>query len=331
MEERYLFDRIHDALDIEPPAGSYERLRLALNKKPVNPRLWPALPMRWSNMSVRVAAGIALVALAAATAAAIIAVHNASTNNSPAGSRMSIAAYQQMISRDWVDPNVVWSNPCDETVHTGCMADATRSIPMLQKWLDDLDKSTPPTRFAMVDAEMRQHLAQSIAALNALNADARAKDDAAMTRDFIVAVYGAEWTSTVVPAIPQSQEVSSAIYIELVRSEAATLDACGAACGLTETAASCVNSSGIRCVDYHDTLAYHLASYQADVIRKAPPSSLSARAEALQRDFAQADAVLITMRVAVAAKDQSGFNSGIARLKPILTQLDRDAAAMNQG
>jgi hypothetical protein len=84
MEEQFLFDRIHDALDIEPPAGAYERLRTSLTREPASPHKWPALQTRWSRMGFRFTAGVALVALAVAITAAIFAIHSASSNSAPA-------------------------------------------------------------------------------------------------------------------------------------------------------------------------------------------------------------------------------------------------------
>jgi len=80
MEEQFLFHRVHDALDIESPAGAYERLRAALAREPVTPRGWPALQTRWTKMGFRFTAGVALVALAVAISSAILAIHSASDN-----------------------------------------------------------------------------------------------------------------------------------------------------------------------------------------------------------------------------------------------------------
>jgi hypothetical protein len=84
MEEQFLFDRIHDALDIEPPAGASERLRTSLIRNPVRPYRSPALQTRWSKMGFRFAAGVALVALGAAITAAFFAIHSAPSNIAPA-------------------------------------------------------------------------------------------------------------------------------------------------------------------------------------------------------------------------------------------------------
>ena len=326
MEEQFLFAQIHDALDIPTPPGAFERLRTELTKKPVRPRPWPVLQMRTSSMGFRLAAGLAIVAIAVAAAAALVVIHNGSSNISPAGSRMSIQAYKAMITKDYVDPNRAWVAPCDETQHSGCGQDAERSLPLLQAWLNDLDKSRPPVRFAFVHAEMQLQLAQSITGLHALDADSRAHDGAAMTRDYVVASYGAAWVQIIVPAIVASQQVDSATYTALVKSETRTLDACGAACGFTATSSNCLHSSGVTCSDYFYWVAQSFASYQADVLRKAAPGSLSEDESRLQADFGAANSILLTMNLAVAAADQEGFNAGIAQLKRAVTQVDLDAA-----
>ena len=84
MEEQLLYDRIHDALDIEPPAGAYERLRASLTRMPTKLQSLPALQTRWSKMGFRFTAGVALVALAVAITAAILALHSAPSNSAPA-------------------------------------------------------------------------------------------------------------------------------------------------------------------------------------------------------------------------------------------------------
>ncbi len=331
MQEELLFDRIHDALDIEPPAGAYERLRIVLTQKPVKPQSWPAFQTRWSKMSFRLVAGVALVALAAAILAAIFALHSASNNQVPGGSGMSIPAYQKMVADDNANAHATYSAPCDSTNPTGCITDATRGIPAVQKWLEDLTHANTPTRFVIVDAELRAHLAQNLSAQNELLLAARAGDGPGIDRAFMVAVYALDWTDIVLPGIASSHEVSAAKYVELVRSETQTLDACGAACGFTSTATNCVKGDGLTCDQYFYQLAGAFAGYQADITRNAAPPSFAARDARVQHDLAQADAVLLTMRLAVAANDQTGFNSGITQLRRIVVLLNQDANSILQG
>ena len=331
MEDRLMFDRMHEALDVELPPGAYERLRTSLVKKPVRSRRRPAFPTRWSKMGFKLAAGVALIALAAATAAAIIAIHNASGNTSPAGSHISIGAYQLLIARDNPDPNKIWTDPCDGVVLTGCEADATRSIPIIQKWIDDLNRTSPPPRFAYVDAEIRQHLEQNLTALEALLADSRAGDQAAMTRDYVVAVYAPDWLGTVVPGIAASQQLTATGYRNIVAlwlQHSITL--CVSTCTLLESpdARSCATNGGIPCLQMFDEVASTYATFGMGLVQNAAPDSLSVKDARLQGDMAQADAVLLTMRLAVAANDQVGINSGVAELKSITVSIERDAVAI---
>lgn len=331
MEEQFMFSRIHDALDIATPPGAYERLRTNLTKKPVRPMRWPALQMRTSTMGFRLTAGLVVVAIAVAAAAAAVAIHNSTSNLSPAGSRMSIQAYQKMIAADSPDPNVVWNLPCDDTVHTGCESDATRSLPLIQKWLKDLQGARTPVRFAVVDAEMRHHLEQNIGALNALIADSRAHDDKAMTRDYVVAVYAVAWTGTVVPQIAKSQQVTETGYRNIVAAfRQHAIDVCLASCTLfaSKDAESCTTNGGVSCYSLFDEAASNFALFSGTLVQDAAPPSLSTLDTHLENDLAAADDIFLTMRVAVASGDQAGINAGISQLRRATVAIERDAAAI---
>jgi hypothetical protein len=327
-----MFDRIHEALDVEPPAGAYERLRVALSRKPVRVRRWPALETRWSKMGFKIAAGVALAALAVGIVAAVFALHSAQNNQVPSGKGMSIPAYQKMIADDNAAASASWSSPCDTTVYTGCLADANRAIPVVQKWLDDLNRSATPARFAVVDAEMRAHLAQNITALHALAAASQAGDLSSVYRTFVVALYAAEWTGTVVPGITGSQQVDAVAYVESIRSWKHSFGAC-ATCTLifSTDSSTCVTNGGVPCLQLFDQTAVQFADFEGAVIQKAAPASLAAKDARLQRDLKQADNVLLTMRLAVSANDQVGINAGFPELRRISQLTDQDANSIVQG
>src|SRR2546423_117330 len=124
MQEDLMFDRIHDALEIEPPNGAYERLRIALNQKPVMPYRWPAFQTRWSKVGFRLVAAVAMVALAVALFAAALAIRSASSNQVPAGSGMSIPAYKNMGGSDNAVAAAARADPCDTTVPCRRFVDA---------------------------------------------------------------------------------------------------------------------------------------------------------------------------------------------------------------
>jgi hypothetical protein len=326
MEEQQLFTRMHDALDVPTPPGAYERLRTQLTKKPVRQFRWPALQTRWSKMSFRFAAGLAIIAIVAAAAAAAVAIHNSTNNVAPAGSRMSIQAYQKMINSVAIDPSK-WADPCDDTHHSGCASDAARSMPAIQRWLDALRASKPPERFVVVNLEMEQQLAQNLTELVALAADSRRGDDAAMTRDYDVAVYAAYWTSEVVPAIRQSEQADSQMYIREVRNMLDALEGCSnCQLAFNQLVPGFVSTSGQSFINLFDSIAPAYDLFEADLAKYAAPTSLAGKDAKLQTDLATANTVLLRMRVAAAASDGAGFNAAALQLKDITTKIGADAA-----
>jgi hypothetical protein len=328
MEEQQLFTRMHDALDVPTPPGAYERLRTQLTKKPVRQFRWPALQTRWSKMSFRFAAGLAIIAIVAAAAAAAVAIHNSTNNVAPAGPRMSILAYQTMVSNDNAAALSTYSGPCDIGVHSGCSADATRAIPVLQKWIDDLSRPDTPGRFVVINAEMRQHLSQSLAAQSDIIAAVKANNGPATDRAFIVAVFGADWTGTVVPGIVASKQVDATTYTRQVAQQVKqNSDSCANCTLLTSAdAKSCTTNGGVPCLDLFDYVAFDFAVFSTTLVQYAAPDSLAAKDARLQNDLASADAVLLVMRLAVANNDQAGINSGITQLLRLKSQIVFDAA-----
>ena len=332
MDERILFERLHDALDIEPHPDAYERLRVALAKRPAQPRRWLVLRMRGSNMGLRLAAGLAFLVLAAALVAAFLAAHNATTGSVPAGTGQTIQAYQKLVGDDALQANNTWSSPCDTTQHSGCQADANRALVALQQWSDDLNRSEPPARFAVVDAQLRLHITGSIAGLNALLAASQAGDQTGMDRAYLLALAGRLWTDAVVPSVVASQQVNVAGYTNAVRTESNSLASCGSCQDLAgQGQIDCSNSQPSTCQNLVDAAAGQIAGFQATLAASAAPDSLTAKDAHLQQDLAQADTALIGMNAALSTGDQAAFNARRSALQLALAAGNRDAAAIVTG
>jgi hypothetical protein len=328
MDDRVMFDRMHDALDIEAPAGAYERMRIALAKSPAKPHGWPVFQMKGSKMGFRLAAGLALLVLVGAIVAAYVATHNATSSRVPAGSGQTIAAYQNLVNVDGQNANATWSAPCDTATHTGCQGDATRAIVALQRWLDDLNRSEPPARFLVVDAQLRLHISGSVAGLNALLAASQANDRNGMDRAYLLAADGKVWTDAVVPSIVSSKQVSVAAYTNSVRAQSSSLTSC-ADCQVL------AGQSQIDCSQNQTSCQYMLdgpegliANFQGTLAAFAAPDSLSAKDTRLQQDLARADSALIVMRAALSTGDQAGFNAGRVTLRSALAAVSLDTAAI---
>jgi hypothetical protein len=330
MDERILFERLHNALDMAPRPDAYERLRVALAKSPARPERWPALRMRGSNMGLRLAAGLAFLVLAAALVAAFLAAHNATTGSVPAGTGLSIQAYQKLTGEDGIAANNTWSSPCDTTQHSGCQADASRALVALQHWLGDLNRSQPPARFAVVDAQLRLHITGSIAGLNALLAASQAGDQAGMDRAYLLALAGRTWTDAVIPGIVASHQVDAAGYTNEVRAQSSSLAGC-ASCQQFAGQGQIDCPQSQSCQDLVDATASQISGFQSTLATYAAPSSLTARDSSLQQDLARADTALIGMDAALSTGDQASFTARRAVLQQALAAVNRDAAAAAAG
>jgi hypothetical protein len=329
MDEHALFERMHDALDVEPPSGAYERLRFALAKSPAKPRGWPVLRTGGSRMGFRLATGLAVIALAVAIFAAFLAAHNATTGAVPAGSGRAIAAYQNLVNVDDQNANATWSAPCDTTTHTGCQGDATRAIVALQHWLDDLNRSEPPARFAVVDAQLRLHLSGSIAALNALLAASHANDANGINRAYLVGLASRTWTDAVVPSIVSSKQVDAVAYVSSVRAQGNLMVSCiNCQVLFGPTQLDCSQNQAPTCQDLLDGASAAVSGFQSTLVAAAAPASLSAVDTRLQQDLAQADSALLAMSTALSRGDQAGFSAGRLTLQSAFSAVSRDVAAI---
>jgi len=328
MDDRALFDRMHDALDIEPPAGAFERMRVALAKSPATPHGWAVFRMKGSKMGFRLAAGLTLLVLMGAIVAAYLAAHNATSSRVPAGSGQTIAAYQNLVNLDDQNANATWSDPCDTATHTGCQADATRALVALHQWLDDLNRSEPPARFLVVDAQLRQHISGSIAGLNALFAASQANDSNAMDRAFLLAAAGRAWTDAVVPGIVSSKQVTAAEYANSVRAQSIFLTSCADCQVLTGQSQIDCSQNQDFCQTLLDGTELQVAGLQVAVAAFAAPDSFSAKDTRLQQDLARADSALISMRASLLTLNQAGFDAGRITLRTALAAVSLDAAAI---
>lgn len=328
MDDRVIFDRMHDALDIEPPAGAYERMRTALAKSPAKPHAWPVLRMGGSKMGYRLAAGLAVIALAAAIFAAFFAAHNATTGSVPAGSGQAIQAYQRLVGGDETRANATWSAPCDTTIHTGCQGDATRALVALQQWLDDLNRSEPPARFLIVDAQLRLHISGSISGLNALLAASQANDSNGINRAYLLGLDGRVWTDTVVPSIVSSKQVTAAEYTNSVRAQSSSLTSCADCQVLTGQSQIDCSQNQDFCQTLLDGTELQVASLQTAVTAFAAPDSFLAKDTRLQQDLARADSALISMRASLSTGNQGGFDAGRITLRTALAAVSLDIAAI---
>lgn len=333
MEERTMFDRIHEALDIEPRPGAYERLRLALAEKRVKPQRWPAFPMRWPKMGLRLAAVMTVVVLAIAAAAGFLATHRVADRVTPAESEHAIAAYKLILYDDYNKiPASGIESLCFGNHFAACEADVNLRIPVANQIQNDLNRFEPPARFAVAVAQMRRHNALQISRLNAVLAASRAQDAAGMDRSVAAVVSGRPWMDAMITGILSSQQGSVATYLGSVSNEKRNLDLCAECQDLAgQNQITCTGSQATGCLTLLQRSAAQVASFQRDVVLVAAPSSLVSKDKRLQLDLATADTALLTMDEALSAGDQAGFNGGRVSLQQAMAAVKVDAADILKG
>lgn len=112
IDEREVFERFHEAFDVQPGPGAFDRLQAALTQRPVTSsrRTWFVLPV--PRMGLRLAAGLIAVLLTLALASAFL-VHLTASRTTPAKpSATTLTGQLHDGSPRMVTPTAGWSCVC---------------------------------------------------------------------------------------------------------------------------------------------------------------------------------------------------------------------------
>ena len=329
--ERQLKNEFRRALDeVLPPvpwleAAIAEDLRKRRSGGPVDRR--PGVQRRsdWpSRPAMQLAASVLIVLLAAATVVTFVMRHSG-PQTAPAGP-LSIEAYQSIMRRDDGLLNITRSNNCT-SLDTTCPAPGPPVITALQRWLDDLNRAEPPARFAVIDVQLRRHLAANISDLHAVFARYQAQDEYGLLLANEVASTQGHWIDDVASSIASSQPGTAAAYLASARVAYQDFGGCAACQALIDQ----VNCSGMQTTSCEYDLIYavgEIERFQMAPVRVAAPSSLAAQDSRLQTDLAQVDNAVLAMATAQATGDQAAFNAGRLLLQQALPALKGDSAGI---
>jgi hypothetical protein len=312
MDERTLFDRFHEALEMEPRPGAYERMRIAMTNHPVAVRR-PVFRMRWSTMGIRVAAVLAAAVIAVAVGAAILAAHHGPVGSVNAGPDPSVKAYQSMISSNYNTMNAATSNHCNTMQDTGCEAGINAVIPTLQKWVGDLNSAQTPARFAFIDSPLRRHLNQVIADMTAAIAFQKAKNQAGFDLSMSAAFYERAWIDPAVLAIEGTYPRVAGSYHDAVSLARQSVSACvnsspgpgDLSCARLFQQESCTGAGAKACEGDVQTAATQLLTFLIGLQENPAPGSLSTKDESLRTDLTKADTALLAITDALLSGDSA--------------------------
>jgi hypothetical protein len=336
MDERILSDRFHEALEMEPRPGAYERMRFAMTNRPVVLKRRPAYRMRWSKMGLRIAAGLTAAVIVIAVAAAFIAAHRGLVGSAPAGQDPNVKAYRDMIALDYNTMAGSTSNHCNTIQDTGCEAGINNVISTLQKWVGDLNSfQKTPSQYVVIDGQLRRHLNQLIADGNAAVAFQKAGNDSGFNLAMNAGFYERAWIDPTMSAIVGSYPRVAATYNDAFRLTRQSLDACvnhkpapaDLACAAL-VANVCTGGDVPACESDVQSADTQIQTFLIALLQNPAPSSLSTKNAQLQADLAQADTALLATTDALLSGNAVMVGAGQNSYSGAIFAADADASAI---
>jgi hypothetical protein len=285
-------------------------------------------PVRWHLSPVQLAAGVLIVVLAGAALAAFLEVRNLAPRSEPAA--LDLARYQAMVSSDvnrLIISNSASGMDCT-TVQSNCKGPGEQLLGAFQRFLDDLNRSQPPTSLAVTNGLMRRHLAAAIADINGVFAAYAAKDQVALDRDNYLLSAQGEWLSAITTGIAKSRQGTVASYIDSVQAAKQGMTSCNGCRPVQLAGQDCAEIQTVLCEADVVYAKLDIEALESALTTVTAPSSLADQDALLQRDLAEADAAVLALASAQLTGDQSGFITSRVLLAQKLLSIDADLAGI---
>lgn len=315
IDERVVTERFHEALDVEPRAGAYERFRAVFITPPAAAKRRPMFRLRFSRMTLRVAAAVAVVAIAIALVAGVLATHHP-TAGVPAHTPQvdqNTASYRALMSRDYADMNASTSNHCNTIADTGCAAAIAPVNAALQKWIDDLASFHTPTAYVALDSLIRRHMKAVIDVQNAAIGYQKAGNSAAFTLAMNAAFYERPWIDPASFTAEGTYLRQVGSYTDAVKLAQHSIDAClsgspgpaDRACAQLVAGLDCTGSRAATCEASVEDALTQVETFLITVVQNPAPSNLSAKTATYETDLDRIDGDLLSITYALVAGDAS--------------------------
>ena len=337
MDERALFERFHEALDMEPRPGAYERLRTELTSKPVALKSRPRFQMRFTKMGLRMAAALTAVLIAIALIATFIAVHNRPVGEVPAHADANLTAYRAMITADYKAMDASTSNHCSTIDDSGCAAAIQKVNAALQKWVNDLEAFPgTPAQFAALDTTLRAHLKVVISDQIAAIGFQKSGNAAGFTLAMQHAFYQRSWVDPASFTIEGTyRSVASSFRDAIARAKVVVVGCLGNApgpdalpCNHLANGLPCAGARTLACEGDVEAVETQIESFLIGMAQNpAPPASAADYAQ-LQADLAKADAGVLAIHDALLGNDSAQLNSAVTAFLAPLEAADRNLSTI---
>lgn len=326
--ERFLQD-----LRFDLPSGFVDRVKAGAATRSQPTERSGAVMSRRTELAVGIAA-VVIAAIMIGTFAYIRAVTGSHTiaPASPAMPEAGVTRYQAVIAADEQRSINFLNYQC--TVNPGnstpCADAAALAIVELQQWLDDLNQTRPPDRFAAIDGRMRHHLAVAIADLRALIAANVAMDDTKAATAVANAQSERFTLDREASAVNFSKQETIRSYVAVVLSDSSNVLACDLCQRLAgQTQVSCLGKQPPSCADEITATSVLVETFQDDLVRNLAPVALAAKDQRLQADLLAADSALNALSSALSAGDQLQLVAGQNALRQALNRVDADASGIS--
>ena len=338
VDERALFDRFHEALDIEPRPGAYERLLTQLTNQPVVLKRRPAFRMmRFSNMTLRMAAALTAVLIAIVLIATFIAVHNRPVAQIPARPDQNLTAYRALIERDYNALVGASSNHCGTIQDQGCASAVVPVDAALQKWIDDMKAFPTPPQLVALDAALRAHLKAGIDDLNAAVSFQTAGDVTGFTMASNAALFERAWIDPATSGLDGTFPGTGNSYRDAVDLTRQSVSGClgstpGAVefqCHRLQAYESCAGAQRLQCEGDIQSMEINVETFLVGMAEHTAPSSQAPQYARLQSDLVRVDAALLAIHAANLRADASAINTAEGSFVSAMATTETDLSAIS--
>lgn len=305
MDERAVFEQFHEALELEPQPGAYERFRSTfINLPDAKKRQRPVFRLRFSKMGFRVAAVmVAVVVIAIAVVAGILATHHAPTSYMDANQQKNEQAYVRLMLNDYSNFQNATSNHCNTIDDQGCAAAVQHLLPSMRKWVADLAAFHAPAQYVVLDRRLRAHLNEAIVELNAAVAAQGRHDSFGFMLAMNAALYERAWIDPASFTLEGSYPDTSGSYRDAVRLANQSLFSCAnttpvtdaLACEHIAAAEPCLGAAAQACADDIQSAETQLQNFIIAVAQNPPASAQAATDKRYEDALANADDLLLDM------------------------------------
>jgi len=288
-------------------------------------------------MGLRIAAGLTAAVIVIALIAAFLA-HHTPVGNVPANQDPNVKAYRAMIISDYstMAGSTSGAPQCITIQTTGCQAALSRVIPTLQRWVSDLTTFRTPSRFAVIDGQLRRHLTEVMTEMNAAVAFQSANNQNGFDIAVNAIYYERAWIDPTTFAIEGTYPKVAGTYHDAISLARQSLDACvnstpgpgDLGCHALSAGQACTGAAVQTCESDVQSAETQTQNFLIALLQNPASSALTTKDALLQADLAKADTALLAITDALLSADSAKADAGQSSYAVAIHAADADVFAI---